>query len=92
MSSVLFEGWKELIIIALPPLIFSVAVTFCASVYLRSPVIIVPMFLIYMLLTTVSQAAADAVFSWISPIVRPEYFDRPVPLEWLQTVIIHQVI
>lgn len=83
---------KEAFLIALPPLVFASAITFCASVFIRKPIVIVPVYLIYLILTTATQSAADLVFSWLAPLVRPEYFHGSIPPEWLPKVIAHQVI
>jgi ABC-type transport system involved in multi-copper enzyme maturation permease subunit len=86
------DYFKEALLIALPPLVFATAFTFCASVFVRKPIVIVPVSLIYLILTTATQAAADAVFSWLAPLVRPEYFNGPIPTVWLPRVIAHQLL
>lgn len=83
---------KQALLIALPPLFVTAGLTYCLSVFIRRPLIIIPIYLFYLILTTVTQAAADAQFSWVSPIVRPEYFNGAIPPEWIPTVIAHQLL
>jgi hypothetical protein len=68
------------------------ALAFAISLFVR-PIIIPPLGLLYLVQTSLTQRAADAQFSWISPIVRPEYFDNytfPAALE--TAVISHQLL
>ena len=51
-----------------------------------NPILIVPFYLFYLMVTTMTQAAADAAFSWWSPMVRPEYFiNNFIPAEWMSS-------
>jgi len=36
--------------------------------------------------------SCEATFSWLAPIVRPEYFNGAITSEWIPTVIAHQAI
>jgi len=83
---------KQAIFIAFPPLLYAASLTYCLSVYIRRPIIIIPLYLSYLVTTTATQAAADARFSWMSPIVRPEYFGGVIPTGWIPTVLLHQII
>jgi ABC-type transport system involved in multi-copper enzyme maturation permease subunit len=82
----------QAIMIAFPPLIYAASLTYCLSIYIRRPIIIIPLYLSYLIMTTATQAAADAKFSWFSPIVRPEYFGHVIPAEWIPTVLLHQTL
>ena len=79
-------------LIAFPPLVFAVVITYCLSIFIRRPVVIIPLYLSYLIATTVSQTASDARFSWLSPLVRPEYFGGTIPADWLPRVLAHQVL
>ena len=79
-------------LIALPPLVFAVVITYCLSIFIRRPITIIPLYLTYLIATTVSQAASDAKFSWLSPLVRPEYFGGTIPADWLPRVLVHQAL
>ncbi len=83
---------NQALLIVFPPLFFAVAVTYCLSVFIRRPIVIIPLYLCYLMLTAVTQVAADAQFSWISPVVRPEYFDGAIPPAWMPTVLAHQIV
>jgi putative Ca2+/H+ antiporter (TMEM165/GDT1 family) len=82
----------QAILIAFPPLIFATAVTYCLSVFIRRPIIIIPLYFSYLMATAVSQQSADINFSWISPIVRPDYFNYQIPPEMMPRVIAHQLL
>lgn len=82
----------QAILVALPPLIFAACLTFCLSIFIRRPIIIVPLYFSYLIMTSATQAAADAKFSWLSPIVRPEYFGGVIPNEMLALVWGHQAL
>ncbi len=83
---------RQAILIAFAPLIYATTLIYSLSVYIRYPIIIMPLFLSYLTMTTATQAAADAKFSWFSPIVRPEYFGGIIPAEWTPTILTHQII
>ena len=83
---------NQMSIIAFPPLFYAASLTFCLSVYIRRPIIIIPLYLFYLTTTSLTQAAADANFSWLSPLVRPEYFGGMIPTELIPTVWLHQII
>ena len=82
----------QAILIALPPLIFATAVTYCLSVYIRRPIIIIPVYLGYMMSTAYLHIATDLNFSWFSPLLRPDNFDYQIPDEMLPLVVTHQLI
>jgi ABC-type transport system involved in multi-copper enzyme maturation permease subunit len=83
---------RQAVFIAFVPLLYATTLTYCLSVYIRRPVIIIPLFLSYLIMTTATQAAADAKFSWFSPIVRPEYFGGIIPAESTPAVLTHQIV
>lgn len=83
---------RQAILIAFVPLIYATTLIYSLSVYIRRPIIIIPLFLSYLIMTTATQAAADAKFSWFSPIVRPEYFGGVIPAEWTPAILTHQII
>jgi len=83
---------NQMLIIAFPPLLYAASLTFCLSVYIRRPIIIIPLYLFYLTMTSLTQAVADAKFSWLSPLVRPEYFGGTIPTELTPTVWLHQII
>ena len=83
---------NQMFIIAFPPLFYAVSLTYCLSVYIRRPIIIIPLYLFYLTMTSLTQAVADAKFSWLSPLVRPEYFGGVIPADLIQTVWLHQII
>jgi ABC-type transport system involved in multi-copper enzyme maturation permease subunit len=82
----------QAVLIALPPLVFAVIVAYCLSVFIRQPILIIPLYLSFLLVTMVSQSTSDARFSWLSPLVRPEYFGGTIPADWLPRVWVHQVL
>ena len=83
---------NQMLIIAFPPLFYAASLTYCLSVYIRRPIIIIPLYLFYLTMTSLTQAVADAKFSWLSPIIRPEYFGGVIPTELMPTVWLHQII
>jgi hypothetical protein len=83
---------NQAIFIAFTPLLFAASLTYCLSVYIRRPIIIIPLYLFYLITTTVTQGVATAKFSWLSPIVRPEYFGGEIPTEWIPVVLGHQIL
>lgn len=81
------------LLITLPPVVFLAALGYCLSLFLR-PIIIVPLGLLYLTWTSFSQQAADARFSWLSPLVRPDYFwqnNRIIPEDLVLPVLLHQL-
>lgn len=81
---------NQVFLIALVPLVYAASLTYCLSVYIRQPLLIMPLYLFYLIITTVSQAAADAKFSWWSPMVRPDYFSYAIPAELTPAILAHQ--
>lgn len=80
------------LLIVLPPILFLSALGYFLSLRLR-PIVIVPLMLLYLERTTVSQQAANAQFSWLSSIVRPEYFPSwIIPNELGPMVLLHQFL
>lgn len=83
---------NQMFIIAFPSLFFAASITYCLSIYIRRPIIIIPLYIFYLNLTALTQAAADAKFSWFSPLVRPEYFRGVIPVEWMPATLVHQIL
>jgi len=82
----------QAILVNFVPLLFFTSLTYCMSVFIRRPIIIIPIGLTYMILTTATQASADAQFSWFSAVVRPEYFGGIIPESLMSTVLTHHAI
>jgi len=82
----------QAILVNFVPLLFFTSLTYCMSVFIRRPIIIIPIGLSYMILTMATQASADAQFSWFSAVVRPEYFGGIIPESLMSTVLTHHVI
>ncbi len=81
---------RSYLLLVLPSLLFLGALGFALSLWLR-PLVIVPLILLYLERTTFSQQAALAQFSWVSPLVRPEYFaNHLIPAELSNVVLLHQ--
>jgi len=74
------------------PLLFITSLTYGMSVYIRRPIVIIPISLSYLILTTATQASADARFSWFSAVVRPDYFGGVIPESWMSIVLAHHAI
>lgn len=81
---------RQAVLIALVPLLYAVSLTYCLSVYLPRPILIIPLYLFYLEMSSLTQAAADARFSWWSPMVRPDYYSYAIPAELTLLVIAHQ--
>ena len=74
------------------PLLYISSLMYCLGIFTRRPIVIVPAGIFYLILTTATQSVADAKFSWLSPIVRPEYFGGVIPESWMPTVLAHHAI
>jgi ABC-type transport system involved in multi-copper enzyme maturation permease subunit len=83
---------KQAVLIAFVPLAYAASLTYCLSVYIHRPILIIPLYLFYLQTTSFTQAAADAKFSWWSPMVRPDYFSNFIPPEWTPLVLAHQAL
>jgi hypothetical protein len=86
------EYIKQATLLAFVPLLYASSLTYCLSVHIRRPILIIPLYLFYLLFTTMTQSAADAKFSWWSPMVRPDYFSYAIPAELIPAVVAHQVL
>ncbi|MBI3173998.1 MAG: hypothetical protein HYZ25_09775 [Chloroflexi bacterium] len=83
---------NQVVFIAFVPLVYTASLTYCLSVYIRHPILIIPLYLFYLQITTLTQTSANAKFSWWSPMVRPDYFSYAIPSELTSTVFAHQLL
>ena len=83
---------NQAIFLALAPLLYGVSLIYCLSVYIPRPVLIIPLYLFYLQMSSITQAAANAKFSWWSPMVRPDYFSYEIPVEMTSMIWAHQAL
>ncbi|MFT3892130.1 MAG: hypothetical protein QM730_10895 [Anaerolineales bacterium] len=81
---------KQAFFLMLVPLFYSVCLIYCLSVYISRPVLIIPLYLFYIQMTSLTQAVANAKFSWWSPLIRPDFFSYEIPTAWISTIWLHQ--
>jgi len=81
---------RQAIFLVLAPLLYAVCLVYCLSVYIPQPVLIIPLYLFYLQMSSLTQAVASAKFSWWSPMVRPDYFSYEIPAAWTSVIWIHQ--
>ncbi|RPI28136.1 MAG: hypothetical protein EHM70_17045 [Chloroflexota bacterium] len=74
--------------IALPPVVFALAAGFFLSMWIH-PVAVTAGYVVYLVNSSLSQSAANARLSWLSPMVRPDYFHYAIPPEWQPVVNAH---
>lgn len=74
------------------PLLYISSLVYWMGFFTRRPIVIIPASLFYLILTTATQLVADTRFSWLSPMVRPEYFGGVIPTSWMPTVLTHHAI
>lgn len=93
LTSAVVTYLDRAVFLALVPLLFAVSLIYCLSVYISRPILIIPLYLFYLQMSSLTQAVADAQFSWWSPMVRPEYFiDYEIPAEMISTIWAHQAL
>ena len=83
---------KQVVFLALVPLLYAVSLIYCLSVYISRPVLIIPLYLFYIQMSSLTQTAANAQFSWWSPMVRPDYFSYEIPVEMTSAIWAHQAL
>lgn len=82
----------QALFLALIPLLYAVSLIYCLSVYIPRPVLIIPLYLFYLQMSSLTQAVANAKFSWGSPMVRPDYFSYEIPAEMTYAILAHQAL
>lgn len=78
--------------LVLVPLFYAVSLIYCLSVYVSRPVLIIPFYLFYLQLSSLTQSAANAKFSWWSPMVRPDYYSYKIPAEMTSVIWAHDAL
>jgi ABC-type transport system involved in multi-copper enzyme maturation permease subunit len=83
---------NQAVFLALVPLLYAVSLIYCLSVYISRPDLIIPLYLFYLQMSSLTQAAANVKFSWWSPMVRPDYFSYEIPVAMTSAIWAHQTL